>query len=121
MDHVDVIRQSRNHEAFALLLRFREVQPVSKILLLLITFASPIAAMAQGPGCSEQTIRDAVQNHTYKPSDDEFFWSANYEKPLIGRDEHEKAAKSRKPKRQERIESLQNTPNGSFFLPFFLK
>lgn len=93
MDHVDVIRQSRNHEAVALLLRFREVQPVSKILLLLITFASPIAAMAQGPGCSEQTIRDAVQNHTYKPSDDEFFWSANYEKPLIGRDEHEKAAK----------------------------
>ena len=67
--------------------------PVSRIFFLLITFAAPIALMAQGPVCSEPTIRDAVQNHTYKSSDDEFFWSGHFEKPLIGKDEREKATK----------------------------
>ena len=66
---------------------------MSKIFLLLLTLAAPMAATAQAPACSEQTIRDAVQHHTYKPSDDEFFWSGHYEKPLIGKEEHEKAAK----------------------------
>lgn len=64
-----------------------------KIFLSLIILAVPVVAMAQGPVCSEQAIRDAVKNHTYKPSDDEFFWSGHYEKPLIGKEQHERAAK----------------------------
>ena len=39
--------------------------------------------MAQGTVCSEQTIRDAVQNKTVTGADDEFFWSGRYDKPLL--------------------------------------
>ena len=66
---------------------------MGKTFLFLIILAAPIATLAQVPVCSEHTIRDAVQNHTYKASDDEFFWSGQYEKPLIGKEEHEKATK----------------------------
>ena len=49
----------------------------------LFVFVTPVAAMAQGTVCSEQTIRDAVQNKTVTGADDEFFWSGRYDKPLL--------------------------------------
>src|SRR5580704_4792549 len=55
--------------------------------------AAPIAVRAQGSACSEQTIRDAVQNSTIKYTDDSFFWSGAYDKPLIGMAEREQAKK----------------------------
>jgi hypothetical protein len=49
--------------------------------------------MAQAPVCSEQTIRDSIQNNSMIVADDEYFWSARYDKPLIGKVEHEEALK----------------------------
>lgn len=51
--------------------------------------STPVAAMV----CSEQTIRDAVQNHNIKVADDSFFWSGAFDKPLIGKAEREEGAK----------------------------
>ena len=45
--------------------------------------------MAQAPVCSEQKIRDAAQKPSAKYSDDSFFWSGAFDKPLIGKAEHE--------------------------------
>jgi hypothetical protein len=66
---------------------------MTRVFTLLFVFVTPVAAMAQSSVCSEQTIRDAVQNKTMKAADDEFFWSGRYDKPLIGKAEHEEAAK----------------------------
>lgn len=65
------------------------------LLALFFIFATSAAAIAQGSVCSEQTIRDAVQNQTMKTADDEYFWSGRFEKPLIGKAQHEEAAKKR--------------------------
>ena len=54
---------------------------------------TPVVAMAQGSVCSEQTIRDAVEKHTAKLTDDAFFWSGRFDKPLIGKAEGEEAEK----------------------------
>jgi hypothetical protein len=42
--------------------------------------------MAQAPSgpCAEKAIRDAVQNHSIKYTEDTFFWSGAFDKPLIG-------------------------------------
>ena len=62
---------------------------MSKILILLLSLVTPIAAMAQGPACSEAKIRDAILKGSYSLSDDAFFWSGAYDKPLIGKTENE--------------------------------
>jgi hypothetical protein len=62
-----------------------------RICALVFFLAAPIAVMAQGPACSEQTIRDAVQNKNIKYTDDSFFSSGGYDKPIIGKAEREKA------------------------------
>ena len=66
---------------------------MTRVFTLLFVFVTPVAAIAQGSVCYEQTIRDAVQNHTMKSADDSFFWSGAFDKPLIGKAEHEEAAK----------------------------
>jgi hypothetical protein len=66
---------------------------MKKILTLVFLLAAPIAVMAQGPACSEKTIRDAVQNRTIKYTDDNFFWSGAFDKPLIGNAEHAQGTK----------------------------
>ena len=66
---------------------------MSKIFLLLLSFVMPIAAMAQGPVCSASKIREAVQKGKYYGTDDGFFWSGAYDKPLIGRAENEEGYK----------------------------
>jgi hypothetical protein len=47
----------------------------------------------QGSACAEQTVRDAIQNHTFKYADDTFFWSGALDKPLIGKAAGEDASK----------------------------
>ncbi len=64
-----------------------------KIFMLLFSFLAPIAVMAQGPVCSDAKIREAVQKGVYFGTDDGFFWSGAFEKPLIGRAESDEAAK----------------------------
>jgi ketosteroid isomerase-like protein len=54
---------------------------------------TPVTVMAQGSVCSEQKIRDAINNHTVKSADDVFFWSGAYDKPLIGKVEIQEALK----------------------------
>jgi hypothetical protein len=66
---------------------------MKRILALIFLLAAPIAVNAQGPPCSEQTIRDAVQNRMIKYTDDNFFWSGAYDKPMIGKAEHDEARK----------------------------
>ena len=64
---------------------------MKKIFILLFSVVTPIPAMAQGSVCSESKIREAVQKGTYLGTDDGFFWSGAYDKPLIGRAENEEA------------------------------
>ncbi|MGB6429000.1 MAG: DUF4440 domain-containing protein [Candidatus Acidiferrales bacterium] len=74
------------------------------ICALVFLLAAPIAAMAQGPACSEQTIRDAVQNKTIKYTDDNFFWSGAYDQPIIGaaaREEAKAKAEAEEPRKNE--------------------
>jgi len=66
---------------------------MTRICILLLLLAAPIAVEAQGSACSEQTIRDAVQNRMIKYTDDNFFWSGAYDKPMIGKAEQEEGRK----------------------------
>ena len=53
---------------------------------------------------AEQTIRDAVQNGMIKYTDDNFFWSGAYDKPIIGksqREEGRKKAEAEEPRKNE--------------------
>jgi len=63
------------------------------ICTLVFFFSAPIAVVAQGSACSDQTIRDAVQNRMIKYTDDNFFWSGAYDKPMIGKAEQEEGRK----------------------------
>jgi ketosteroid isomerase-like protein len=77
---------------------------VNKTFALFFFLAAPITAMAQKPVCAEQTIRDAVQNGTIKYTDDNFFWSGGYDKPIIGkakREEAKKKAEAEEPRKNE--------------------
>jgi hypothetical protein len=77
---------------------------MKRICLLLLLLAAPIAVMAQGSACSEQTIRDAVQNRTIKYTDDNFFWSGAYDKPMVGKAEQaegRKKAEGEEPRKNE--------------------
>jgi len=60
--------------------------------------------MAQAPVCSEQKIRDAAQKPSAKYSDDSFFWSGAFDKPLIGKAEQEsgtRKAETAEPRKNE--------------------
>jgi hypothetical protein len=77
---------------------------MKRICALVFFLAAPIAVMAQGSACSEQTIRDAVQNKTIRYTDDNFFWSGGYDKPMIGkaqREEGRKKAEAEEPRKNE--------------------
>lgn len=62
--------------------------------LLFVLLLAPIAATAQSPVCSEQKIRDAVLNHTAKSSEDSFFWSGAFDKPMIGKSQQDAGRKT---------------------------
>jgi ketosteroid isomerase-like protein len=66
---------------------------MNKLITLIFFLAFPITALAQQPVCAEQTIRDAVKNGTIKYTDDNFFWTGAYDKPLIGKAQHEEGKK----------------------------
>lgn len=44
-----------------------------------------LAAPAVSQDCSESAIRASVENRTDKGTDDEFFWSGAFDKPLVGK------------------------------------
>jgi|SRR5579863_7206087 len=74
------------------------------VCILVVLLAAPIAGSAQEPSCSEKTIRDAVQNRTIKYTDDNFFWSGAFDKPLIGsaqREESGKKLEAEEPRKNE--------------------
>lgn len=52
---------------------------------------APATAMAQAPVCSEQKIQLAVQKPHLQYSDDSFFWSGAFDKPLIGKAQQDAA------------------------------
>jgi hypothetical protein len=60
---------------------------MKKICVLVFLLAAPVAVVAQESACSEQTIRDAVRNRTITYTDDNFFWTGAFDKPLIGKAE----------------------------------
>src|SRR5271155_3541242 len=66
---------------------------MKRICTLVFFLAAPITVMAQGSACSVQTIRDAVQNKMIKYTEDNFFWSGAYDKPMIGKAERAEGAK----------------------------
>jgi hypothetical protein len=66
---------------------------MKRICITLLLLAAPVAVGAQGSACSEQTIRDAVQNKMIKYTDDNFFWSGAYDKPMIGKADQEEGRK----------------------------
>jgi hypothetical protein len=66
---------------------------MKRICTLIFLLTVPFAVKAQGSACSEQTIRDAVQNKMIKYTDDNFFWSGAYDKPMIGKAEQEEGRK----------------------------
>jgi hypothetical protein len=77
---------------------------MKRICTLVFLLAVPTAVKAQGSACSEQTIRDAVQNKTMKYTDDNFFWSGAYDKPMIGNSEQaagRKKAEAEEPRKNE--------------------
>ena len=81
---------------------------MTKIPILLFLLVSPIATMAQGPVCSELKIREAVLKGAYSGTDDAFFWSGAYDKPLIGSAESEQAYKKLQIDEPERTKSWNN-------------
>jgi hypothetical protein len=77
---------------------------MKRICILLLLLAAPVAVRAQGSACSEQTIRDAVQNRMIEYTDDNFFWSGAYDKPMIGkadRDAGRKKVEAEEPRKNE--------------------
>jgi len=75
-----------------------------RICISLLLLTAPIAVKAQGSSCSEQTIRDAVQNGIFKYTDDNFFWSGAYDKPMIGKvkqEEGRKKVQAEEPRKNE--------------------
>jgi hypothetical protein len=71
--------------------------------LFLVLLLVPSATMAQSSVCSEQKIREAAQKPGAKYSDDSFFWSGAFDKPLIGKAEQETGSK-----KQETAEPRKN-------------
>lgn len=78
--------------------------------LFLALLLVPGATMAQGPVCSEQGIRDAAQKQSVKYSDDSFFWTGAYDKPMIGKAEHEAAARRMKNEAPRKNQSAAEHP-----------
>ncbi len=61
-------------------------------LLFLVLVLVPSVTLAQATVCSEQKVRESAQKPSLKYSDDSFFWSGAFDKPLIGKAAHEAAA-----------------------------
>lgn len=57
--------------------------------LLFVLLVTPSVTVAQAPVCSEQKIQAAVERASAKYSDDSFFWSGAFDKPLIGKSEED--------------------------------
>jgi len=77
---------------------------MKRICTLVFLLAVPIAVKAQDSACSEQTIRDAVQNKRIKYTGDNFFWSGAYDKPMIGKSEQaegRRKAEAEEPRKNE--------------------
>jgi len=77
---------------------------MKRICTVLLLLAAPIAVKAQGSACSEQTIRDAVQKRMIQYTDDNFFWSGAYDKPMIRKVEQEEGrmkAEAEEPRKNE--------------------
>ena len=60
-----------------------------RLTLLASVLASTLCStllMAQTPSgpCTEKAIREAIQKNTIKYTEDTFFWSGAFDKPLIG-------------------------------------
>ena len=58
---------------------------------LLLVLAAPAAAMAQNGVCSEGAVRAIIRSGKITTTDDSFFWSGAYDKPLIGNAEQKKS------------------------------
>jgi hypothetical protein len=73
--------------------RKANLRNVFRIFVPLLTLVTSVAAMAQAAVCSKQTIRDAMQNHTFQYAGDSIFWSGMFDKPIIGKAAGEEASK----------------------------
>lgn len=62
-----------------------------RFLTILLVLGAPAATMAQGHMCSEQAIRTAIRNGSTTATEDSFFWSGAFDKPLIGKAAQEAA------------------------------
>ncbi|MGB9066951.1 MAG: hypothetical protein WCC21_00160 [Candidatus Acidiferrales bacterium] len=77
---------------------------MKRICVLVFLLAAPVAVKAQGSACSEQAIRDAVQNRMMQYTEDNFFWSGAYDQPMIGKAQQEvgrKKAETEEPRKNE--------------------
>jgi hypothetical protein len=77
---------------------------MKRIYALVLLLVAPIAVRAQAPACSEHAIREAVQNGMFKYTDDSFFWSGAYDKPMIGKAKQEEGrntAEAEEPRKNE--------------------
>lgn len=71
----------------------------SLLLLPVVVLVCSAGTMAQSSKCTEPSIREAVQKVAFDYTDDSFFWSGAFDRPLIGKaveDASEKVAASRK-------------------------
>jgi len=78
--------------------------------LLLVLLLVPSATMAQASVCSEQKIRDAAQKTSAKYSDDSFFWSGAFDKPLIGKANQQTGARKQETAEPRKNEASANHP-----------
>jgi hypothetical protein len=78
--------------------------------LFLVLLLVPSATMAQASVCSEQKIRDAAQKPGAKYSDDSFFWSGAFDKPLIGKAERETEATKKETAEPRKNEASADRP-----------
>jgi ketosteroid isomerase-like protein len=63
----------------------------------------PVTAQTAPIPCTEKDIRSAIQNHTIKYTDDTFFWSGAFDKPLIGTAATKEASKEVSAERKHEV------------------
>ncbi len=80
-------------------------------LYVLSLFLVPAGVKAQGAVCSESKIREAAAKRSYSETEDAFFWSGAYEKPLIGRAEGDEADKKRETEAPRKNEIVKEHPD----------
>jgi ketosteroid isomerase-like protein len=81
-----------------------------RFCLFAVFFLTPIAAMAQSPVCSDQGIRTAVQNNSIQYTEDNWFWSGAFEKPMVGKAEQQKIRKEVETQQPRKNQSSSDTP-----------